>query len=65
MTFSSGWVDFWWVPIGAINILYIYHPCPPLGPAPQADVSTPVKEAIMLSPMRFPLHRKSHRSPVC
>lgn len=57
-------MDFWWIPIGAINILYTYHPCPPLGTTPQADISTPVKEEILLSPMRFPHHRKSRkRSP--
>ncbi|KAJ8916684.1 hypothetical protein NQ315_000329 [Exocentrus adspersus] len=61
---SVGWVDFWWVPIGAINIVYTYHPCPPLGPKPQADISTPVKEEILLSPMRFPHQRKNRkRSP--
>ncbi|KAK9751640.1 Kiaa1109 [Popillia japonica] len=60
---SNGWVDFWWVPIGAINISYVYHPCPPLGPTPQADISTPVKEENLLSPMRIPRQRKPHRSP--
>ncbi|KAJ8956249.1 hypothetical protein NQ318_014981 [Aromia moschata] len=61
---SAGWVDFWWVPIGAINIVYTYHPCPPLGPQPQADISTPVKEEILLSPIRFPHQRKNRkRSP--
>lgn len=64
MCYSSGWIDFWWVPIGAISINYTYHPCPPLGPAPQADISTPVKEEILLSPMRFPHQRKNRkRSP--
>nr|XP_022901618.1 uncharacterized protein KIAA1109 isoform X2 [Onthophagus taurus] len=62
-TSTNGWVDFWWIPIGAINIGYVYHPCPPLGPTPQADISTPVKEEILLSPMRFPRQRKPHRSP--
>lgn len=47
--------------IGAINIAYIFHPCPPLGPQPQADISTPVKEEILLSPMRFPHQRKKRR----
>lgn len=62
--FSAGWIDFWWVPIGAINIIYTYHPCPPLGPTPQADISTPVKEEILLSPIRFPHQRKNRkRSP--
>ncbi|CAG9815067.1 unnamed protein product [Phaedon cochleariae] len=61
---SAGWVDFWWVPIGAINIIYTYHPSPPLGPQPQADISTPVKEEILLSPIRFPHQRKDKkRSP--
>ncbi|XP_044260636.1 transmembrane protein KIAA1109 homolog isoform X4 [Tribolium madens] len=61
---SCGWVDLWWVPIGAINIVYTYHPCPPIGTTPQADISTPVKEEILLSPMRFPHHRKNRkRSP--
>ncbi|ERL94574.1 hypothetical protein D910_11851 [Dendroctonus ponderosae] len=58
---AAGWVDFWWIPIGAINITYSFHPCPPLGPQPQADISTPVKEEILLSPMRFPHHRKSRK----
>ncbi|KAK9874269.1 hypothetical protein WA026_002622 [Henosepilachna vigintioctopunctata] len=58
---SDGWIDFWWVPIGAINIVYTFHPQPPLGPQPQADVSTPVKEEILLSPMRFPHHRKNRK----
>ncbi|KAF5303327.1 hypothetical protein FQA39_LY10066 [Lamprigera yunnana] len=58
---SSGWVDLWWVPIGAINISYIYHPSPPLGPSPQADISTPVKEELLLSPIRFPRKRKVQR----
>lgn len=58
---SLGWVDFWWVPIGAINIGYVYHPSPPLGPTPQADISTPVKEELLLSPIRFPRNRKTHR----
>ncbi|XP_045469148.1 transmembrane protein KIAA1109 isoform X3 [Harmonia axyridis] len=60
---SDGWVDFWWVPIGAINIMYTFHPQPPLGPQPQADISTPVKEEILLSPMRFPHNRKNRKRP--
>lgn len=54
---QDGWLDFWWVPIGAINIQWVYHPAPPLGPQPQADISTPVKEELLLSPMRFPHHK--------
>lgn len=63
MVFSDGWIDFWWVPIGAINIMYTFHPQPPLGPQPQADISTPVKEEILLSPMRFPHNRKNRKRP--
>lgn len=28
---------------------------PPLGPDPQADITTPEKEEILLSPMRIPI----------
>lgn len=51
---SAGWVDCWSVPIVAISIQYIYHPIPPLGPDPQADITTPEKEEILLSPIRMP-----------
>ncbi|PSN42917.1 hypothetical protein C0J52_12026 [Blattella germanica] len=56
---SNGWVDCWSVPIVALCINYIYHPMPPLGPPPQADITTPEKEEILLSPMRIPRCRKS------
>ncbi|CAD7085829.1 unnamed protein product [Hermetia illucens] len=56
---STGWVDCWSVPIVALSIQYIYHPMPPLGPDPQADITTPEKEEILLSPMRIPKLRKS------
>ncbi|XP_017486046.1 PREDICTED: uncharacterized protein KIAA1109 [Rhagoletis zephyria] len=56
---SSGWIDCWTVPIVALSIQYIYHPVPPLGPDPQADITTPEKEEILLSPMRIPKIRKS------
>ena len=52
--FSAGWIDCWSVPIVALSIQYIYHPMPPLGPDPQADITTPEKEEILLSPMRIP-----------
>ncbi|KAJ9593935.1 hypothetical protein L9F63_014649, partial [Diploptera punctata] len=55
----NGWVDCWSVPIVALSINYIYHPMPPLGPPPQADITTPEKEEILLSPMRIPRCRKS------
>lgn len=38
----------------AISIQYIYHPIPPLGPDPQADITTPEKEEMLLSPIRMP-----------
>lgn len=56
---SAGWIDCWTVPIVALAIQYIYHPMPPLGPDPQADITTPEKEEILLSPIRIPNHRKS------
>lgn len=55
---SLGWVDCWSVPIAALCINYIYHPIPPMGPVPQADIPTPDKEELLLSPMRFPHSRK-------
>ncbi|XP_011494762.1 PREDICTED: uncharacterized protein KIAA1109 [Ceratosolen solmsi marchali] len=54
-----GWVDCWSVPIVALSINYTYHPCPPSGPKPQANITTPEKEEILLSPMRIPRCRKS------
>ncbi|XP_033221657.1 transmembrane protein KIAA1109-like [Belonocnema kinseyi] len=54
-----GWVDCWSVPIVAVSINYTYHPCSPLGPTPQANITTPEKEEILLSPMRIPRCRKS------
>uniref|UniRef100_A0A182U7T9 Bridge-like lipid transfer protein family member 1 N-terminal domain-containing protein n=1 Tax=Anopheles melas TaxID=34690 RepID=A0A182U7T9_9DIPT len=56
---AVGWIDCWTVPIVALSIKYIYHPMPPLGPDPQADITTPEKEEILLSPMRIPKMRKS------
>ncbi|KPJ04765.1 Uncharacterized protein KIAA1109 [Papilio xuthus] len=55
---SQGWVDCWSVPIVALSVRYNYHPIPPLGPEPQADITTPEKEEILLSPMRIPRMRK-------
>ncbi|XP_006618311.1 transmembrane protein KIAA1109 isoform X10 [Apis dorsata] len=56
---GAGWVDCWSVPIVALSINYTYHPCPPLGPTPQANITTPEKEEILLSPMRIPRCGKS------
>ncbi|XP_014242068.1 uncharacterized protein KIAA1109 isoform X2 [Cimex lectularius] len=55
---KDGWLDCWSVPIVALSINYIYHPMPPFGPPPQADITTPEKEEILLSPMRIPHTRK-------
>ena len=54
-----GWIDCWFVPIVAVSINYAYHPCPPSGPTPQANITTPEKEEILLSPIRIPKCRKS------
>lgn len=51
---SAGWIDCWSVSIVAIKINWIYHLIPPLGPDPQADITTPEKEEILLSPIRMP-----------
>lgn len=51
---SNGWIDCWSVSIVAIKINWIYHLIPPLGPDPQADITTPEKEEILLSPIRMP-----------
>lgn len=51
--YSNGWIDFWSIPIAALSINYTYHPMPPYGPPPQADITTPEKEEILLSPMRM------------
>jgi len=51
-------VDCWSVPIVAISIVYMYHPMPPMGPPPQANITTPEKEEILLSPIRIPHLRK-------
>lgn len=60
---SSNWIECWSVPICAISISFTYHPMPPLGPTPQADVTTPEKEESLLSPIRIPgdrEHSKKH-----
>uniref|UniRef100_A0A0A9WZW5 Fragile site-associated protein C-terminal domain-containing protein n=1 Tax=Lygus hesperus TaxID=30085 RepID=A0A0A9WZW5_LYGHE len=55
---KDGWLDCWSVPIVALSINYIYHFMPMFGPPPQADITTPEKEEILLSPMRMPHSRK-------
>lgn len=56
---SAGWIDCWTVPILALSIQYLYHPMPPLGPDKQADITTPEKEELLLSPIRIPKIKKS------
>jgi len=51
---SDGWIECWSVPICAVSIAFTYHPIPPLGPSPQADVTTPEKEEILLQHLRMP-----------
>ncbi|CAB0018125.1 unnamed protein product [Nesidiocoris tenuis] len=55
---KDGWLDCWSVPIVALSINYVYHFMPMFGPPPQADITTPEKEEILLSPMRMPHSRK-------
>ena len=43
----------------SLRIGYTYHPMPPFGPSPQADIPTPDKEAILLSPLRAPKRKLS------
>lgn len=52
-------MDCWHVPELQLSIGYTYHPVPPLGPSPQANVSTPEKEELLLSPIRAPHRKKS------
>lgn len=52
--FSAGWIDCWSVSIVAIKINWIYHLIPPITNDPQADITTPEKEEILLSPIRMP-----------
>lgn len=61
---SANWVECWSVPICAISISFTYHPMPPLGPTPQADVTTPEKEESLLSPIRIPGDRAHPKKPV-
>lgn len=51
----EGWVQCWTVPVITLGIQYIYHPMTPAGPAPQANVPTPEREELLLTPVRFPI----------
>ena len=51
---SEGWVQCWTVPNLSISIQYTYHPLSPSGPTPQANVPTPEREELLLTPVRFP-----------
>ena len=55
-------MDCWAVPELTLLVSYTYHPMPPRGPSPQANVSTPEKEELLLSPIRAP-YRGSRKSP--
>lgn len=52
---SEGWVQCWTVPVISLGIQYNYHPMTPPGPAPQANVPTPEREELLLTPVRFPV----------
>ena len=51
---EKGWVDCWSAPSVNLLIEFFYHPVPPPGPIPQAEVSTPEKEKLLLDPLRAP-----------
>ena len=52
--YDEGWIDCWATPNVVLQIEFIYHPLPLSGPLPQADVTTPEKEKLLLSPLRAP-----------
>lgn len=52
---SEGWVQVWRVPHLKLAIKYVYHPLNLPGPAPQANVPTPEREELLLTPVRFPV----------
>ena len=43
------------MPVISLGIQYTYHPMTPAGPAPQANVPTPEREELLLTPVRFPV----------
>lgn len=51
---DAGWVQCCTVPILSLTISYTYHPMSAAGPTPQANVSTPEREELLLNPVRFP-----------
>ena len=52
---DDGWVDCWFAPRVQLNIEFLFHPVPPPGPPPQADVPTPEKEMQLLGPLHAPV----------
>lgn len=44
----------WKVPCLKLGIQYVYHPMSLPGPSPQANVPTPEREELLLTPVRFP-----------
>ena len=51
---DAGWVQCGTVPILSLSISYTYHPMADAGPSPQANVPTPEREELLLTPVRFP-----------
>ena len=60
---SEGWVECWTVPFLSTVIQYNYHPLSAAGPAPQANVPTPEREELLLTPVRFPAAHSSLKVP--
>ena len=58
-SYDDGWVDTWSAPRVALNIEFLYHPVPPAGPPPQADVPTPEKEKKLLGPLHAPFQKSA------
>jgi len=57
---SDGWIQCWTVPILSLTIRYLYHPMSAPGPASQANVPTPEREELLLTPVRFPTGNSSY-----
>ena len=60
---SDGWVQCWTVPILSTVINYTYHPMPLPGPVAQANVPTPEREEMLLTPVRLPPINSSLKIP--
>ena len=51
------------MPFLSTVIQYNYHPLSAAGPAPQANVPTPEREELLLTPVRFPAAHSSLKVP--